>query len=55
MMPFAAAKLSLGSTATDASGNYQLSLTSLGTVKVIVEATYPGDSQHWPSSARVAR
>jgi len=55
MLPFTAAKLSLGSTVTGTSGNYQLSLTSLGTVKVILEATYPGDTQHWPSSARVAR
>jgi hypothetical protein len=52
-IPLAAGKVALGNGATDATGNYQLSLTSLGTSHAILEATYAGDAQHWPGYARV--
>jgi hypothetical protein len=47
-------KVTFGTTSTDAAGNYQLSLTSLGTSQVTLEAAYAGDTQHWPAYARVA-
>jgi hypothetical protein len=52
-IPLTASKLTFGTTSTDASGNYQLGLTSLGTSQVILEAAYSGDAQHWPAYARV--
>jgi hypothetical protein len=52
-IPFAFGKLTLGAATTDSAGNYQLSLTSVGTSQVILEATYAGDAQHWPAYARV--
>jgi len=50
---FTAAQLTFGTATADANGNYQLNLTSLGTSQAILEATYAGDSQHWPAYARV--
>jgi hypothetical protein len=52
-IPMAPAKLTLGTTSTDTSGNYKLSLTSLGTSQVTLEANYPGYAQHWPGYAQV--
>jgi glycosyl transferase family WbsX len=52
-IPFSPGKLSVGVATTDSAGNYQLSLTSLGTSLVTLTATYPGDSQHWPAYARI--
>jgi hypothetical protein len=52
-IPLTASKLTFGTTSTDASGNYQLGLTSLGTSQVILQAAYSGDAQHWPAYARV--
>jgi len=54
-IPLAAGVMALGSTTSDAAGNYQLSLTPFGTSRVTLEATYAGDAAHWPSYARVAR
>jgi hypothetical protein len=51
-IPFAAGWLTSGTTMTDSIGNYQLSLTSLGTSQVTLEATYTGDAQHRPAYAR---
>jgi len=48
-IPFAAGELTLGSATTDSTGNYQLSLASLGTSQVVLKAIYNGDSQHWPA------
>ena len=53
MISIIAAKVPLGSTTTDSAGNFQFSLTSLGTSQVTVQATYSGDSQHWPGYAQV--
>jgi hypothetical protein len=52
-IPLTASKLTFGTTSTDASGNYQLGLTSLGTSQVILEAAYSGDAQHWSAYAGV--
>jgi hypothetical protein len=52
-LPFIPGKAAFGKTTTDSAGNYQLSLRSLGTSQVILEATYAGDAQHWPAYARV--
>ena len=51
-IPMAPAKLTLGTTTTDTSGQYTFSLTSLGTSQVTLEANYPGDAQHWPEDAQ---
>jgi len=53
-IPLTTTKVTFGTTSTDAAGNYQLSLTSLGTSQVTLEAAYAGDTQHWPAYARVA-
>lgn len=47
-----AAQSSLGTATTDSAGNFQLSLTSLGTSQVILQANYAGDAQHWPTFAQ---
>lgn len=52
-IPFTPAKISLGKATTDAAGNYQFSLTSLGTLQLTLDVTYAGDAQHWPAYARV--
>ena len=52
-IPFTSGKITLGPITTDSAGNYQLSLTSVGTSQVILEATYTGDPQHWPAYARL--
>jgi len=52
-IPLAPRVAILGATKTDSARNFQLSLTSLGTSQVILEATYAGDAQHWPGYARV--
>lgn len=52
-IPFSSGKLSIGTATTDSGGNYQLSLASLGTLQVILEGVYTGDTQHWPAYARV--
>lgn len=52
-VPFTAAKLPLGTTSTDANGQYHLSLPALSGSQVTIETTYVGDSQHWPAYARV--
>jgi hypothetical protein len=54
VIPLPATKVTLGTTSTDAVGHYQLSLASLGTAQVTIEAAYAGDAQHWPAYARVA-
>ena len=51
-IPFSSGNLILGTATTDSAGNYQLSLTSLGTSLAILEGTYVGDAQHWPAYAR---
>src|SRR5215469_2713959 len=51
-IPITAAKVPLGSATTDSAGNFQFSLTSLGTSEVKLEANYPGDAQHWPGYAQ---
>ena len=48
-IPLTAANISLGVTTTDSAGNFQFSLTSVGTSQVKLEAAYAGDSQHWPA------
>lgn len=53
-IPFNSGKTSLGTATTDAAGNYQLSLTGLGSAQIILEATYAGDAQQWPGYVRVA-
>jgi hypothetical protein len=53
-IPLTTTKVTFGATSTDSAGNYQLSLKPLGTSQVTLEATYPGDAQHWPAYARVA-
>jgi hypothetical protein len=52
-LPFTPGKTAFGKTITDSAGYYQLSLSSLGTSQVILEATYVGDAQHWPAYAKV--
>ncbi len=52
--PLTVTKVTFGTTSTDATGNYKIALTSLGTSPVTLEATYGGDAQHWPAYARVA-
>jgi hypothetical protein len=52
-IPLEPGRATLGTSTTDVAGNFQLSLTSLGTSPVILEATYTGDAQHWPGYARV--
>jgi len=52
-LPFTPGKTAFGKTITDSAGYYQLSLSSLGTSQVILEATYAGDAQHWPAYAKV--
>lgn len=54
VIPLPAAKVTFGTTLTDAVGHYQLGLASLGTSHVTLEAAYAGDAQHWPAYARVA-
>jgi len=54
MIPITAAKVPLGSATTDSAGNFQFSLTSLGTSPTTLEATYGGDSQHWPAYAQTS-
>jgi hypothetical protein len=51
-IPLTAAKVTFATTPTDAAGNYQFSLSSLGTSLVTLEATYTGDVLHWPAYAR---
>ena len=48
-----AGKLIFATTSTDAAGDYQFGLTSLGNSQVAIEAVYAGDVQHWPAYARV--
>jgi hypothetical protein len=48
-----AGKLTFATTSTDAAGDYQFGLTSLGNSQVTLEAVYAGDAQHWPAYARV--
>jgi len=48
-----AGKLTFATTSTDAAGDYQFGLTSLGNSQVTLEAVYAGDVQHWPAYARV--
>lgn len=52
-IPFTLGKVAIGTTKTDANGNFQLSLTSLGALQVILEGAYGGDSQHWPAYEQV--
>jgi hypothetical protein len=52
-IPFTFGRVTLGAATTDSAGNYQVSLTSVGTSQVILEAAYGGDAQHWPSHARL--
>jgi hypothetical protein len=52
-VPLVLGKLTVGTATTDAAGNYQLNLTSLGTSQLILEATFAGDAQHWPAYASV--
>jgi len=51
-IPIAAGKTTLGTPTTDASGKYQLVVSSLGSQPAIIEATYAGDAQHWPAYAK---
>lgn len=51
-IPIAAGKATLGTPTTDASGKYQLVVSSLGSQPAIIEATYAGDAQHWPAYAQ---
>jgi hypothetical protein len=48
-----AGKLTFATTSTDAAGDYQFGLTSLGNSQVTLEAVYAGDAQHWPAYSRV--
>jgi hypothetical protein len=52
-VPLEPGRAPLGTATTDLAGNFQLSLSSLGTSPSLLEATYAGDAQHWPSYARV--
>lgn len=52
-LPLTPGKVALGTATTDAAGNFQLSLSSLGPTQAILEAMYAGDAQHWPAYARV--
>jgi uncharacterized protein (TIGR03437 family) len=52
-IPLAPGKAALGTATTDLAGNFQLSLSSLGTSPAILEATYTGDTRRWPAYARV--
>ena len=54
-IPLTAATGTLGAITTDSAGNFQFSLTSLGTSQVTLEATYadiPSIGQHIPRLAR---
>jgi len=48
----AAAQITLGATTTDSAGNFQLSITSLGTSQLTLKANYAGDAHHWPAYAQ---
>jgi hypothetical protein len=47
--PLTASSVAFGVTSTDATGNYQFDLSSLGTSQLTLEASYAGDAQHWPA------
>jgi hypothetical protein len=51
-LPLKAGSVAQGTTATDATGAYSLGLASLGSTRIILEANYAGDAQHWPGYAR---
>jgi IPT/TIG domain len=51
-IPLAPGSAILGTATTDSTGNYQLSLASLGTSPALLEVTYAGDAEHWRSYAR---
>jgi hypothetical protein len=53
-IPMTAGKMTFATASTDAAGNYQVGLTSLGSSQVTLETVYAGDAQHWPAFARVA-
>ena len=53
-IPFIATAPVVGIATTDAGGNFTLSLSALGSQKVILEGTYAGDAQHWPAHAQVS-
>jgi hypothetical protein len=53
-IPLTAANNMLGTTTTDSAGNFQFSLTSLGSSQVTLEASYAGDTRHWPAYAQTS-
>jgi len=52
-LPLSGGQVPLGSPLTDSLGRYSLGLSLLGTTRAKVEATFDGDSQHWPANAIV--
>jgi hypothetical protein len=52
-IPFTPTPLAVGTATTDAAGNFSLSLAALGSQKVLLKSTYPGDAQHWPAYDQV--
>ena len=54
-IPFTETPLLVGTTTTEAGGNFNLSLAALGSQQVLLEGTYAGDAQHWPAYAQVSK
>jgi hypothetical protein len=52
-LPLDPGRVTLGTAMTDSAGTFQLRVSSLGTSPALLEATYEGDAQRWPSYARV--
>jgi hypothetical protein len=52
-LPLTPGTATLSTATTDSAGNFQLSLSSLGTSQVILQAKYAGDATHWPAYAHV--
>jgi len=53
-IPFTETPLVVGTAATDAGGNFNLSLAALGSQQVLLEGTYAGNAQHRPAYVQVS-
>ena len=53
-IPFIEMPLVIGTVTTDAGGNFNVSLSTLGSQQVLLEGTYAGDPGHWPAFAHAS-
>jgi len=53
-IPFTETPLVVGTATTDAGGNFNLSLSALGSQQVLLQGTYAGDTGHWPAYAQAS-